>query len=154
LEAAAAGADGLGGHPEEQEARQRAIGVAADAVVLVVPARADREREEAVAPLPDGDVARVGVGQGDLDDLAGDEGAVEVAGLGVAQDGLGRVEDAVLGGREAPPVARSLGDVAAGRLHAILGLPRFSKKSLIASRRRSWTLEPSSRASCRSWREA
>src|SRR5262249_24486169 len=102
----------------------------------------------------DRDVARVGVGQGDLDDLAGDEGAVEVAGLGVAQDGFGRVEDAVLGGREAPPGTAGFGGILAGRLHAILGLPRFSKGALIASRRRSWTLEPSSRAICRSWREA
>ena len=89
---------------------------------FVIPAGPDRERQIAVAPLPDRDVARVGVRQRDLHDLAGDEGAVLVADLRVIEDRFRRVEDAVLRGRETLLGAGLQAILLAGRLHAILGL--------------------------------
>src|SRR5262249_36137098 len=84
----------------------------------------------------------------------GDEGAVEVGDLRVIEDGFGGVEDAVLGGGEPLPGEVACGGLASGRLHAILGLPRFSKRSLMASRSSSWTSESSSGGGCLSWRLA
>ena len=116
---AAAGADGLGGHPEEQETGQRAVGIAADAVLLVIPSRPDGERQVTVAPLPDRDIARVGVRQGDLDDLASDERPVQVADLRIIENRFGRVEDAVLYASKTLPGDGARRVLLAGRLRAI-----------------------------------
>ena len=72
----------------------------------MIPARPYGERQITVAPLPDRYIARVGVRQSDLNDLACDESPVEVADLRVIEDGFRRIEDAVLRGRNTLPVCR------------------------------------------------